>query len=141
MKESYKNFRREITIYNLNQNEEKNILVYEKLKREEFKNMEIDLIPSKNISKKFHEKDEKYIDNIYFKHFNKVNEKYKITIIKKGKYFFKPKVSLLIPIYNIEKYIIQCLESISKQTLKEIEIEIICVNDGSIGNSLNLKKN
>ena len=64
LEESYKNFAREIIIYNLNQNEEKNILVYEELKREGFKNMEIDLIPSINVSKKFHEKYEKYIDNI-----------------------------------------------------------------------------
>ena len=112
MKESYKNFRREITIYNLNQNEEKNILVYEELKREGFKNMEIDLIPSKNISKKFHEKDEKYIDNIYFKHFNKVNEKYKIKIIKKGNYLFKPKVSVIIPIYNIKTLYLQPIISL-----------------------------
>lgn len=40
-----------------------------------------------------------------------------------------PKVSILIPIYNVEKYLGQCLESIINQTLKDIEI--ICINDGS----------
>ncbi len=37
------------------------------------------------------------------------------------------KVSVVIPVYNTEKYIEQCLESLMNQTLKEIEI--ICVDD------------
>ena len=40
-----------------------------------------------------------------------------------------PKVSIVIPVYNTEQYLIKCLESICNQTLKEIEI--IIVNDGS----------
>jgi glycosyltransferase involved in cell wall biosynthesis len=43
------------------------------------------------------------------------------------------KVSIIIPIYNVEKYLGQCLDSIINQSLKEIEI--ICVNDGSTDNS------
>ena len=39
------------------------------------------------------------------------------------------KVSVIIPVYNGESYLEQCLDSIIGQTLKEIEI--ICVNDGS----------
>ena len=39
------------------------------------------------------------------------------------------KVSVIIPVYNGETYLAQCLDSIIGQTLKEIEI--ICVNDGS----------
>ncbi len=39
------------------------------------------------------------------------------------------KVSVLIPVYNVEKYLKQCLDSVVNQTLKDIEI--ICVNDGS----------
>lgn len=40
-----------------------------------------------------------------------------------------PEVSVIIPVYNVEKYLPQCLESVINQTLREIEI--ICVNDGS----------
>lgn len=43
------------------------------------------------------------------------------------------KVSVVIPIYNTEKYLSKCLDSLVNQTLKEIEI--ICVNDGSTDNS------
>ena len=44
-----------------------------------------------------------------------------------------PKVSIIIPIYNVEKYLRECLNSVINQTLKEIEI--ICVNDGSTDSS------
>ena len=46
------------------------------------------------------------------------------------------KVSVIIPIYNVEKYINQCLDSVINQTLKEIEI--ICVEDCSTDNSLSI---
>ena len=48
------------------------------------------------------------------------------------------KVSILVPIYNVEKYLHQCLESVVNQTLKDIEI--ICINDGSTDNSLSIIK-
>lgn len=41
----------------------------------------------------------------------------------------QPKVSIIIPVYNVEKYIRKCLTSIVNQTLKDIQI--IIVNDGS----------
>lgn len=44
-----------------------------------------------------------------------------------------PKVSILVPIFNVEKYLRQCLESVVNQTLKDIEI--ICINDGSTDTS------
>ena len=43
------------------------------------------------------------------------------------------KVSVIVPVYNVEKYIEKCLESLVNQTLKDIEI--IVVNDGSPDNS------
>lgn len=44
------------------------------------------------------------------------------------------KVSLIVPVYNVEKYLSTCLHSCVNQTL--FDIEIICVNDGSTDNSL-----
>ena len=46
----------------------------------------------------------------------------------------QPVVSVIIPVYNVEPYLRECLESVIHQTLREIEI--ICVNDGSTDNSL-----
>ena len=47
-----------------------------------------------------------------------------------------PVVSVVIPVYNVEPYLGQCLDSVCNQTLKNIEI--ICINDGSTDNSLNI---
>ena len=44
-----------------------------------------------------------------------------------------PRVSVIVPVYNVEQYLTQCLDSILKQTLKDIEI--ICVDDGSTDHS------
>ena len=43
------------------------------------------------------------------------------------------KVSVIVPVYNVEEYLSKCLDSLVKQTLKEIEI--IVINDGSPDNS------
>ena len=51
----------------------------------------------------------------------------------------KPKVSILVPIYNVEKYLRECLDSLINQTLKDIEI--ICINDGSTDSSPQFCKN
>lgn len=48
------------------------------------------------------------------------------------------KLSIIVPVYNVEKYLPKCLESLIKQTLNDIEI--ICVNDGSMDNSLAILK-
>ena len=53
-------------------------------------------------------------------------------------YIIYPKISIIIPIYNVNKYLRECLDSIINQTLKNIEI--ICVNDGSTDNSLDIIK-
>ena len=44
----------------------------------------------------------------------------------------KPKVSIVVPIYNVEKYLNECVDSILNQSLKDIE-EIL-VDDGSPDN-------
>jgi glycosyltransferase EpsH len=49
-----------------------------------------------------------------------------------------PKVSILVPVYNMESYLPRCLDSLRSQTLTDIEI--IAVNDGSTDNSLQILK-
>lgn len=46
------------------------------------------------------------------------------------------KVSIIIPVYNVEDYLQECLDSICGQTLRDIEI--ICINDGSTDDSLRI---
>lgn len=48
------------------------------------------------------------------------------------------KISVIIPVYNEEDYLNECLDSIVNQSLEDIEI--ICVDDGSTDNSLNILK-
>lgn len=47
-----------------------------------------------------------------------------------------PKISIIIPVYNVEKYLAECLDSCINQTLKNIEI--ICVDDASPDNSIKI---
>ena len=47
-----------------------------------------------------------------------------------------PKVSLIVPTYNVEQYLVECMESITNQTLEDIEV--ICINDGSTDGSLSI---
>ena len=49
-----------------------------------------------------------------------------------------PKLSIVIPLYNVEDYIERCLESIKKQTFKDYEV--IIVNDGTKDNSMEIVK-
>lgn len=44
-----------------------------------------------------------------------------------------PRVSIIVPIYNVERYLRQCVDSLLRQTLKDLEI--ILLNDGSTDNS------
>ena len=48
------------------------------------------------------------------------------------------KVSIIVPTYNVEQYLSECMDSIIGQTLKDLEI--ICVNDGSTDGSLDILK-
>ena len=46
------------------------------------------------------------------------------------------KVSIGVPVYNVEKYLRRCLNSISEQTFTDFEV--IMVDDGSLDNSFNI---
>ena len=46
------------------------------------------------------------------------------------------KISIIIPVYNVEDYLKECLDSLLRQTFTEFEI--ICIDDGSSDNSLNI---
>lgn len=50
----------------------------------------------------------------------------------------EPTLSILVPCYNVEKYLNQCLHSIQKQTFKDFEV--ICLNDGSTDSTLSILK-
>lgn len=48
------------------------------------------------------------------------------------------KLSIIVPVYNVEKYVARCLDSLLNQGLSEDDYEIICVNDGSTDHSLQI---
>ncbi len=48
----------------------------------------------------------------------------------------QPKISVLVPVYNVEKFLPQALDSIRSQTLGDIEV--LCINDGSTDGSRNI---
>ena len=110
-------------------------LLFEKLKNEWWKEFEVlnkneKYFYDKNIYKKlkdimeFDLKNTKILDENRINYFN----------LKKNACF--PKISIIIPVFNSEKYLFDSLNSIINQSLKEIEI--ICINDGSYDNSLNI---
>lgn len=51
----------------------------------------------------------------------------------------KPEISVIIPIYNCEKYLKECLDSVVNQTFRDIEV--ICINDGSTDDTLRILRN
>ncbi|MBQ7739754.1 MAG: glycosyltransferase family 2 protein [Eubacterium sp.] len=50
----------------------------------------------------------------------------------------KPKISVILPVYNVEKFLKQCLDSLVNQSFKDFEL--ICVNDGSTDASCEILK-
>jgi glycosyltransferase involved in cell wall biosynthesis len=51
-----------------------------------------------------------------------------------------PYISVIVPIYNVEKYLPKCLESLAQQTLRPEDFEIILINDASPDNSYEIAK-
>lgn len=51
------------------------------------------------------------------------------------------KLSIIVPMYNVEKYIENCINSLLKQDIKRTDYEILIINDGSTDNSLKIVNN
>lgn len=47
-----------------------------------------------------------------------------------------PQISVIVPVYNVEKYLVQCIESILNQTYKDFEL--LLIDDGSEDHSGNI---
>ena len=69
------------------------------------------------------------------KNLTNVNE---LKILKKAKFDAQPTLSVIIPVFNVQDYLKQCLDSVLSQ--KGISVEVICVDDGSTDNSLSILK-
>ncbi|GGP05321.1 hypothetical protein GCM10010992_20940 [Cloacibacterium rupense] len=50
------------------------------------------------------------------------------------------KLSIIIPVYNAEKYLQKCLESVFQQNLKTQDFEVVCINDGSTDSTSKILK-
>lgn len=53
---------------------------------------------------------------------------------------YKYKISVIVPIYNVEKYIVNCLESLIKQSIDKNDLEVLLIVDGSPDNSESICK-
>lgn len=51
---------------------------------------------------------------------------------------FKYKVSVIVPVYNVEEFLPRCLDSLVNQTIDKSEMEILLINDGSPDNSIDI---
>lgn len=58
------------------------------------------------------------------------------SVIKRNKSYYMLQLSIIIPVYNAEKFLPDCLNSVLSQHFEDFEI--ICINDGSIDNSLEI---
>ena len=68
-----------------------------------------------------------------YQHIEKITKK---STIKSDRFTRKYNITIIIPVYNVEKYLKECLHSIVNQTMRNIQI--ICVNDGSTDNSIHI---
>lgn len=62
----------------------------------------------------------------------------RVEVVQPGRFAHEPKVSVVVPVYNVRPYLEECLASVVSQTLADIEI--ICVDDGSTDGSSEILK-
>lgn len=74
------------------------------------------------------------LHSIHYQVYSKYSDN--LEIEKLCEYRFKPKISVIIPVYNAEPYLKEAMDSLLNQTLSDFEL--ICVNDGSKDNSLKM---
>ena len=82
---------------------------------------------------KFNESEKRFLNNL-----KNYGEKITTEIYLSNYVKNHPKISIIIPIFNSEEFINECLNSLIKQTFKNFEV--ICINDGSNDNSLKILK-
>ena len=90
----------------------------------------------KYVSTSYLKKNIRYTMGDYSKFIEQCSEE--LEIFGQKKHFTVPKISVIIPVYNLEDCIYDCLISIIKQTFNEIEI--IVINDGSTDNTSSIVK-
>lgn len=127
-------------VYNINsvKTKEAKVKIYQEMQQEHFTRMNLleqEETFYSNLEHLYQCKGTKYILECIEKR-NRNYEENKLTLLLKNEEKNIPKVSVVIPVYNTENYLKECLNSIMNQTLDEIEI--ICINDGSKDNSLEL---
>lgn len=67
--------------------------------------------------------------------FRKMSEKIQLVCEKK-----RDRISVIIPCYNAERHVARCLDSIFSQKLSKAELEVICIDDASTDQTLNILK-
>ena len=120
-------------VYNINsvKTKEAKVKIYQEMQQEHFTRMNLleqEETFYSNLEHLYQCKGTKYILECIEKR-NRNYEENKLTLLLKNEEKNIPKVSVVIPVYNTENYLKECLNSIMNQTLDEIEI--ICINDGS----------
>lgn len=149
--QSYKNRALDVAIYNLNRAKtaESYSVIFEHLKTECFYNLEVightkPYFYNQNSFSQMIAVMESSAEEAWKKKADDSVKREEATLIDIEKWkcpeievdLDKAAVSVIIPVYNVEEYLEECLGSVIKQSLKNIEI--ICVDDGSTDNSIEI---
>ena len=147
VRKSYLNLVLSGCIYNLNSisNVKAKTTLYEELKTNAFFALDITKMEKEDVQEYNKKNYEAYLFAI--KHSLEMYEsRYGIDAMKTPRLYRQnterkrkenmAKVSIIIPVYNVEQYLVECMESVLRQTLHDLEI--ICINDGSTDGSLEI---